>query len=460
LTRTLRDEVLGAALRELEAPEHRPEFYPELHRLLAQENAARRRERRWLPQVRWVPRVALVAALVAVAVLAYDAFRSEQGERPFVGVEVATAAEVQQTVRTALARAHTLTGELVVRGRRYRNAYGWDDPARFQFALTARGDFRLTGLTVDENIAYDAGKGIQRSLNPSASLGGEGPLFAHVRTGVAPGPPDEGPSDFVVQNDFGAFVRALLAAHDPAVRETMHEGRPAWRLEVSAPVNRIVPEFTGDRFAIWVDQETGIPVRVLETKNGRALAELRIEKLVVDRPLGADTFTIEFAEDAEVTRSDSGFRRIELDEAVARVGYNPLVPAWLPEGYRSAEVAALPGTGSPTGVEGGNPPSTDVVSLSYRRGLDQMLVTTRRRDVAGWPHAWSDPLATGEGYRDRPESVILGRGTLSGVEAKLLLVPRNVPHLWALTDELVVTVSGDLSRAELVRVAESLEPRS
>jgi hypothetical protein len=31
-----------------------------------------------------------------------------------------------------------------------------------------------------------------------------------------------------------------------------------------------------------------------------------------------------------------------------------------------------------------------------------------------------------------------------------------IPHLWAQTDELVVTVGGDLSRAELVRVAESL----
>jgi hypothetical protein len=457
---TIRDEALGAALRELEAPDHRPEFYPELQRLLAQELAARRRERRWLPQVRWVPRVALVATLVALAVVAYDAFRSEPGERPFVGVEVATAAEVQQTVRAALAQAKTLTGELVVRGRRYRNAYGWGDPARFRFALTAGGDFRLTGLTIDENIAYDAGKGIQRSLNPSASLGGEGPLFAHVRTGIAPGPPDEGPSDFVLQKDFGAFVRALLAARDPAVRKTTHEGRPAWRLDVSAPVNRIVPEFTGDRFAIWVDQETGIPIRVVETKNGRALEELRIEKLAVDRPLGPNTFTIDFPDDAEVTRSDSGFRRIELDEAVALVGYDPLVPAWLPQGFRPAEVAVHPGTGSPTGVEAGNPPSTDVVSLSYRRGLDQVLVTTRRRHVGRAPDAWSNPLATGEGFRDRAEPVMLWRGALSDVEAKLLLMPRNVPHLWALGDDLVVTVSGDLSRSELIRVAESLEPRN
>jgi hypothetical protein len=38
-------------------------------------------------------------------------------------------------------------------------------------------------------------------------------------------------------------------------------------------------------------------------------------------------------------------------------------------------------------------------------------------------------------------------------------VPRNTPHIWALTDKLVVTIAGDLSTAELVAVAESLEAR-
>jgi hypothetical protein len=77
--------------------------------------------------------------------------------------------------------------------------------------------------------------------------------------------------------------------------------------------------------------------------------------------------------------------------------------------------------------------------------------------VPGWPDIWDDPLATGEGFRDEPSRVALGRGALAGVEAELLIVPRNIPHLWALTDELVLTVAGDVGRADLLRVAESLE---
>jgi hypothetical protein len=37
-----------------------------------------------------------------------------------------------------------------------------------------------------------------------------------------------------------------------------------------------------------------------------------------------------------------------------------------------------------------------------------------------------------------------------------VIEPRGIPHVWALADGLVVTVGGDLTRAELTRVAESL----
>lgn len=36
--------------------------------------------------------------------------------------------------------------------------------------------------------------------------------------------------------------------------------------------------------------------------------------------------------------------------------------------------------------------------------------------------------------------------------------PLASPHVWALTEDLVVTVSGDLTRGELLEVAESLQP--
>jgi hypothetical protein len=220
------------------------------------------------------------------------------------------------------------------------------------------------------------------------------------------------------------------------------------------PANLIYPD--ADRFDITVDQETGVPVHVISYLHGRVRSELRVEKLAVDPKLGATEFSVRFPTGTPVERTDAGFRRYRLDQVRDEVGYPPLVPSLVPDGYKLEEVAVARRS-LQTGVEGGNPESRDVVSLSYRRGLDQFIVTTRLRHVPGYPDEWSDPLAIGEGFRDEPQKITLQAGSLAGLTADLLIVPRNVPHLWALTDQLVVTVSGDLTRAELIAVAQSLE---
>jgi hypothetical protein len=71
--------------------------------------------------------------------------------------------------------------------------------------------------------------------------------------------------------------------------------------------------------------------------------------------------------------------------------------------------------------------------------------------------SWSDPFAI-EGVRDDRARLRLSFGALEGARAELVVGPRSIPRLWALTDELVVTVSGDLTRAELLQAAESLRP--
>jgi outer membrane lipoprotein-sorting protein len=455
--KTVRDELLGAALRQLETPEHRPSFHAELERLLAAEAAGRRPVRRPRPRLRWGLRVAFVAAVAALAVVMVDLLRSGDAPGPGIGVQQATAAEIQAEVRSVLAGLQTVSGEFVAEGESYEEAYDWTSH-RWRFVLAENGDFGLTGVSHEENLSYNARRGVRRTLNPSESLD-TADLFANVERGIAPGPPDSYPPESILETDYAALVRAFLAADDPRVVETEYAGRPAWRLDVNVQVNRIVPEYSGDEFSIWVDQETGIPVQIVERKNGRVRNELRLENVAVDAP-GARVRPVRFPPGIEVTRSDGGFRRTSLDGVQPIVGYAPLVPAWVPEGYELAEVAVGPGEVGFTGAEAGNPPSTDVVSLSFRRGFDQFIVTTRIRNVPGHPQEWGDPLATGEGFVDRPQTVALSRGALSGVEANVLVVPRNIPHLWAQTDDLVVTVGGDLSREELVRVAESLEPQS
>jgi hypothetical protein len=448
-----RDEELGAALRELDVPAHRPGFEAGLRRRLAEVRpaplATARRSRR-----RWGIRVAAVAAVAAIVILAVGIPRTDRTPR-IAGPEVATAAEIQAQVRVALASMRNLSGTVVSDGPEK------GDVRRWRFTLDADGDFRLAGPTEGEVISYDASTGTVRSAQRSASLGG-GPLFYAVHQGVPPGPPDLGAPTWIIPEEFGAFVRALLAADDPRVREIAYQGRPAWRLDIDVLPNAVVPDFSGDRLEITVDRETVVPVRVLETNNGGFRREIRIENLSVNTDLPPDTFRLAFPPGAEVARIDDGFRRADLREVSGIVGYPPLVPASVPDGYELAEVSVAT-EATPTGAEAANPPSRMVVSLSYRRGLDQFLVTTRLTHAPApgeseLPPAklWSDPLATGEGYVDKGKQLTITRGALEGQQAELVVVPRGIPHLWALTNKLVVTVGGDLSRAELVQVTDSL----
>jgi hypothetical protein len=450
-----RDRELAAALEALDVPAHRPGFDRRLRRRLAEERLAggagdRRRAVRTLRSRALRPVLGAAAAVVALVAIALPLAGR------ITGAEVASAAVIKTTVRDSLGALRSLSG-VFVSSCSERGCPGKEGEVRWRFTLAARGDFRLVGPTDREAVTYDASTGLVRSAQRSASLGG-GPLFYAERRGVAPGLPDLGPPTWLLPDTFGAFVGALLAAEDPRVREVEYEGRPAWRLDVDTVPNAIVPEFTGDRFELTVDRGTGLPVRVRELKNGALLRELRVESLAANPALAPDAFRLEFPDGAEVSRSDDGFRRVELDAVAGSVGYTPLVPAWVPEGYELAEVAVAR-QGSPTGTEAGNPPSRQVVSLSYRRGFDQFVVTTRLADDAGAGSGWSDPLATGEGFVDARETIAISRGALRGAWNELVLAPRGIPHLWAVDDELVTTIAGDLGRAELLRVAESLERR-
>jgi anti-sigma factor RsiW len=461
-----RDEVLGAALRELDVPEHRPRFHDALRAALEREADGRgdvegeprrappRPPRRRRPQPRrgWAWGLATAAAITAVALVAVMV------GLPGPGPGVATAAEVRARVTQAWATAESISGVLAIEGvDQAREARG-ERPSTFErrwsFLLTAWGDFRLTRIDGPDEIAYDAGTNVERGLNASASIPESDVLFASEITGLAPGPPDPGPSREVLDRGLGSVVRALATSRGGRVREVTYEGREAWLLETDLAA---AIELSPDHLRVTVDRETGFPVRVVAFREARRVSETRIEDLRVNPALPEDAFRLEFPEGMDVSRTDYGFRPVPLEDVASVVGYEPLVPAWVPDGYQLSEVmvSEKPTT---TGAFSANPAVGDIVSLSYRRGLDQFVVTTR--PVGEDPRAWADPLDRGEGRGSEPERVTFTSGALAGRRGELVVDPMTPPHVWAITERSVVTISGDLTRAELLRVAESLEERT
>jgi hypothetical protein len=341
--------------------------------------------------------------------------------------------------------ARSLRGVLIVRSR---DGVGgeWSE-LRWRFSTTARGDFRLSGVDRQEEIAYDAGTGIEKAW---AIEGQES--FAGERRGLAPGPPDAAPSDWVLSREIGSVVRALLAAADPSVKEVDLEDGKAWVLAAAVSPN-LLSDLSGDYMEVTVDQRTGFPMRILESRQGELMRDIRLEELEIDPQLVPAAFSLDLPPGAPM--QEESFQRLTLDQVEAVVGYSPLVPDRVPEGFELTEIAAAP-LATFTGTEGMNPQSRNVVSLAYRRGFDRFVVSTRA--VGQDPSLWSDPLASGEGFVDRPESIELEGGAFAFAKGELLIDPRAVPHLWALGEELVLTVSGDLSREELLGIAESVVP--
>jgi hypothetical protein len=409
------DRELGAALRELDVPEHRPGFDEELERRLTQRPRRRRS---------WVLAAAAALALVAAASLALFLPR---------GSEVASAAEIREAVSDALASAHTISGVFV----NDEEAGGADNRWRFDFRSS--GSFRITGLGENNptDLEYDPGLNVEAYSDVGSFV---------WRVGLAPGWPDPAPAGWVLRRDIGSVVAALAASSDTKVEEIEYRGRPAWRL-------RTTTGNPGEERWITVDRETGIPVRDARLASGRLVGEWRIEGLQVDAGRN-ETFRLRPRPNQQETRYDMGFDRMSLERAASVVGYQPLVPGWLPEGFELGDVGVARASRPTGGEQHQNPPSRNVVSVRYQRGLDHIVVTTRL--TGSDPARWRDPVL-GSSVRSRePERVEFESGALRGYSGELVIDPNSVPHAWAIAGDLVVTIAGNADRDELLRIAQSL----
>ena len=412
---TVRDDELGHALRELEVPAHRAGFDSELERLLS---PPRRR------RGRWVPALAAAAALAIAAGVALFLPRSS---------DVASAAKLREVIVDTFGSAKTISGVFVNR----EQPGGGEN--RWRFTVDSSGSFRIEGVDHPTITAYDSTTNVETSSDTG--------LFV-TRTGLAPGPPDAGPADWVLARGLGSVVAALASEGDAAVKETRYRGRSAW--EVRTPTG--IP---GEERLITVDRETGIPVRSALFRNGQPGAEWRIEDLRVDDSDGEAEYALKPGAGQQSSRYDMGFRRVRLDNVAGHVGRAPLAPTWVPSGFERVEVGVANRSRSTGDEQRRNPVSRDVVSIRYRRGLDDLVVTSRL--TGSNPSAWGDPVIGSSPMARQPQQVTFAKGALRSRRGEVVIDANSVPHLWAIAGPVVVTVAGNLDRAELIRVAESLE---
>jgi hypothetical protein len=203
----------------------------------------------------------------------------------------------------------------------------------------------------------------------------------------------------------------------------------------------------GEEREIIVDRETGIPVRDRRLRNGRFAGEWRIEELQVN-PGRRETFRLRPRKGQQQTRYDMGFERTTPERAASLVGYEPRFPAWVPSGFEFAEVAVARSSRSTGDEQRPNPPSRNVVSLRYARGLDQLVVTTRATGPD--PSRWSDPVVGSSVQAYAPKRIDFGN------PGWLVIDPNSVPHIWAIQGPYVITIAGNVDEDELLHIAGSL----
>jgi hypothetical protein len=464
-----RDTELGEQLEILAEPDHGTDYWDRMRAQVAEEAAGRRQRPAFALRVRAALgrrrlRVVIAAAALAAAIAA--AILTGLPRTP--GPEAVSAAAVLKRALSAVSSGRTWQATAVMKGADWnRSGVGYHyDVGRYHMVLSADGSYLLqqlgptrrlgsgggTSRRVTDAVAYDASTGILRHLKPGRRLS--------VVRDAPLGPPDRWASP-LTGVDMGASLRALRAAGALELEKTEIDGRPAWTVTCTKATPVVFPSGSNQDvdwpvYKVTVDARTWLPVRFQELQAGTLTAELRIRDVSVDKPLPADTFTLRAPRGLSVSHADGGFRRVELGKTRALAAVTPLVPGFVPSGYKLTGVALAARALTANHLVRGK----HVFVLQYAHGFDALTVSTRQ--IADpYYSATEDPVDSYDPHWSelvRTEAPITS-GAFAGVTASIVLATTSsTPHLWAVKDGVLLTIAGGASARELLEIADSLQP--
>jgi len=467
---------------------------------------------RWLARGRrkW----ALVAAAAAAIVLGVTLFGPGRGaEKNGVGPEPARAAQIIRSSLAATGSGRSLRGVVlagVVRGGRFHVN------VREKFVMSDDGSIAVQGSGGGAPLSdYIPGSTFRAAYSAAARTAtyvwhffkpqravsdrnGKVRRFtfsdmAVISRHLAAGPPDSAPGspagspldEELPLARLRANMLQLVAsgsASSASVRDVVVDGRPAWLISTTqlAPGNAPVPAST--LVTLVIDKATRLPVVyrwVYVGSRPHEVLELRFENFVVGGEVSPGTFTLRVPAHAYVTPGAQDFgrpfyRTIDYRDAHllgTTIGWQPAFPAWVPPGFHLASSTyAASNTWKPAGSERQPEPDSASVSLAYRRGFDVVYVSSSLAKTQSGSFSsggktyeghFDDPFVQSYGpawhyLESRTHDVRVSSGPFAGETAHVVVDPSVLPHLWVTNGGNTVTVSGDLTAADMVRVVESL----
>lgn len=483
-----RDDRLGAALSGLPVPDHGPTFWADLiHRIEGEpavpsatpsatdlgptadpapipldDRRARRAAHRGSAGLTWAPvrgprttrslgAAAAAVALVVAAAGALSVIRQDDDNS-----QVATGGRPTGTTQGAgPAAAASAPAEF---SATYDGIEGWDGPdgccSTWRLTLARDGSYRWSSTDGGADMAYDATTGRHVEIVTRGVGASPARPNAFVTTGVPAGGPDRRVARPDPLDPIGDVITALARAGDPRITTGTVAGRATWHYDGPTVQDRLGGDGAPNHAVADVDQASGVLLQLTRRVDDLVVTRFTAGDITVSDRINRARYELAPPPEANTNNSALGFVVRPLDEVATVVPYDLLVPRHVPDGFTldpATSVAVNRDVPSPTGPEGGNPPTTPVVSMTWRRGADTLTVTLR--PTGSGP--WDDPLGA-EGMVADSQPVRLDLADRPPLEGSVTVDAPLRPHLWGITGDIVVTVSGDLPRAELEMVAGSL----
>ena len=474
--------------------------------------------RRWL----WIPAACAAAAAIVLLFGLPGRGTSSNSSITFGGPQPASAAEAIRFALGALDEAQAVKGTMYV-GKVHKGVFRAGDQVEFlcardgSFKVTVRtvgpdGLYPPSALVASwlaATFGYDAPQRQAESVYDYGARGVTLPAatddpmvtkekhsrYVHTaQAEVSAAAPDSAiytPWTFPIWQ-VRAYLRTMLA--DPHVDFTVGriDGRKVWVLATRSLTNDYGgASGAGRRVTIAIDAETRLPLRFSGFQGSH---EVRITAAAFSEKPAAEELRLEKPAAAETNdQSRIGgtpmlmamrYPSLPLDDEAGMrraVDELPAFSCWIPPGFSLQEAASQDHGGRislphQAGQSRASVPNR-TVTLTYRRGFDAAYVTLRPdarltgASTASTPTGavridTSDPFVGDVLPKDRKQwnahttDVRLKSGSFRGVTAHIVVDPGYWPHLWVKKEGLVATVAGDLTRAQMVRIAESLGPWS
>jgi len=250
----------------------------------------------------------------------------------------------------------------------------------------------------------------------------------------------------ITEKDFVSIIGNLLNESEVSMLGVEEvDGRSAYVLEARPKAEESVLSELVSRTKVWVDRETWMVLKSSMYDNeGNLSIDVEIRDLKVNTGIPDSEFKFEIPEGAEVVTVDldEQFKipeNLSLEEARQQASFEILTPEYIPDGYvfNSATVQKYNNTAFTN-------ESSEIVTLSYQKGNESLEIIETV-------------------YENDPEentSMLEGEKiSINGREAYLNEF-RDLKILHWKLGEIEIDLIGDLEKAEMLRIAESIREPS